>query len=80
MSVLDALGAGSSISFSRLQDLLEMTPGNLITHLRRLQEAGYVTSTKDNGKRGTAVAMTDRGQIAFARYRQSLRDLLDTAT
>ena len=26
--------------------MLELTPGNLITHLRKLEDAGYLTSQK----------------------------------
>lgn len=77
MSVLDALGPGASVTFTRLQELLEMTPGNLITHLRRLEEAGYVLTTKGGRKRGTDVSLTERGARAFVDYRQTLRDMLD---
>lgn len=77
MAVLDALGTQTSITFTRLQELVEMTPGNLITHLRRLEEAGYVATSKAGRKRGTDVTMTARGARAFADYRQALRDMLD---
>lgn len=78
MAVLDALGTETSITFTRLQELLEMTPGNLITHLRRLEEADYVQTTKGGRKRGTDVALTARGARAFTDYRQALREMLDT--
>ena len=39
---LSTLREGDYLSFSRLQQLLDLTPGNLITHLRKLEEAGYV--------------------------------------
>jgi DNA-binding transcriptional ArsR family regulator len=45
---LAALPDGDDLSFTRLQDLIELTPGNLITHLRKLQDAGYVR-TERNG-------------------------------
>jgi DNA-binding transcriptional ArsR family regulator len=38
MAALAALADGDSLSFSRLQQLLDLTAGNLITHLRRLLE------------------------------------------
>ena len=41
MVTLATLRKGDSLSFTRLQELLGLTPGNLITHLRRLEEAGY---------------------------------------
>lgn len=78
MAGLDDLGTETSIAFTRLQELLELTPGNLITHLRRLEEAGYVQTTEGGRKRGTDVAMTARGARAFADQRQALREMLDT--
>jgi DNA-binding MarR family transcriptional regulator len=79
---LAALRDGDDLSFTRLQDLIGLTSGNLITHLRRLQEAGYVTTHK-NGSGVTArtsVALTHGGRAALDRYTVTLRQLLDSAT
>jgi DNA-binding PadR family transcriptional regulator len=64
-----------------LQDLIELTPGNLITHLRKLEDAGYVTTRKTgNGPAAqTSVALTHLGRAALDRYTVALRELLDTA-
>jgi hypothetical protein len=35
-----ALGVGDAVSFTRLPEVIGLTPGNLITHLRKLQDAG----------------------------------------
>ena len=43
---LAALNDGDALSFTRLQNMLDLTPGNLITHLRKLEGAGYRTSEK----------------------------------
>jgi len=40
MVTLASLGEGDVLSFTRLQDLIGLTPGNLITHLRKLEDAG----------------------------------------
>jgi hypothetical protein len=47
----------------RLQDTIGLTPGNLITHLRKLEDAGYLSSVKPaNGSSPqTTVALTGRG-------------------
>ena len=66
--------AGLHVVVARLQDLHGLTAGNLITHLRKLEEAGYVRTLKEG--RGTSVALTDEGRAAFARYRARLRELL----
>ncbi len=48
---LSALGDSDRMSFPRLQKLLAMTGGNLSTHLRRLEDAGYVAVTKTDHNR-----------------------------
>lgn len=76
-ATLATLGPGERITFSRLQDLLDMTPGNLITHLRKLQDVGYVAMGKGTGRSPvTTVTLTDRGRVAFDDYRAALRALL----
>jgi DNA-binding MarR family transcriptional regulator len=40
------LAASPELSFTELRDTLGMTDGNLTTHLRTLQEAGYLSVTK----------------------------------
>ena len=63
VATLAALPDGASLSFTRLQDMLELTPGNLITHLRKLEDAGYLTSeTTGNGRASrTSIALTRPG-------------------
>jgi len=79
VATLATLPDGDELSFTRLQDILDLTPGNLITHLRRLEDAGYVSSEKTgNGTAGkTTVALTGEGRKALDDYTQALRGLLD---
>jgi DNA-binding MarR family transcriptional regulator len=79
VATLAALPDGDTLSFTRLQDMIGLTPGNLIIHLRKLEEAGYLNSEKT--KNGTApktttVALTSHGREALDTYTQALRDLL----
>ena len=78
VATLAALPDGDRLSFTRVQDLLGLTPGNLIIQLRKLEEAGYLDSEKSrNGATQlTTVALTDRGRDALRTYTQTLRDLL----
>lgn len=81
MTTLAALPSGDRLSFARLQELLDMTPGNLITHLRKLDEAGYTSSDKTRTGRATTtyVRLTSDGRAAFDRYVQQLRSMLGPA-
>jgi DNA-binding MarR family transcriptional regulator len=77
-ATLAALPAGDTLSFTRLQDMLDLTAGNLITHLRKLEDAGYLTSEKTgNGTASrTSLALTSEGRAALESYTEALRDLL----
>lgn len=79
---LAALRDGDNLSFTKLQELIGLTPGNLITHLRKLEDAGYVTTDRSgNGNAArTSVALTHDGRAALDRYTNTLRQLLDSAS
>lgn len=78
VATLAALPDGDTLSFTRLQKMIGLTPGNLITHLRKLEDAGYLTTAKTgNGAASrTSVELTKRGRTAFEEYTTTLRDLL----
>ena len=78
VATLAALPEGDTLSFTRLQDMIGLTPGNLIIHLRKLEEAGYISSEKTrNGTVSiTTIALTGTGRAALSAYTQTLRDLL----
>jgi DNA-binding MarR family transcriptional regulator len=78
VATLAALADGDALSFTRLQDMIGLTPGNLIIHLRKLEEAGYVSSekTRNGSAPKTTVALTGLGRKALANYTQALRELL----
>lgn len=77
-ATLATLAEGDRMSFPRLQELLDMTAGNLSTHLRRLEEASYVEVVKTHQGRTpvTYLALTRDGRRAFEDYTSALRGLL----
>jgi DNA-binding MarR family transcriptional regulator len=79
VATLAALPGGDALSFTRLQDMIGLTAGNLITHLRKLQDADYITSQKTgNGPASrTSLALTNRGRAALDEYTDTLRALLN---
>jgi DNA-binding MarR family transcriptional regulator len=78
VATLAALPDGDALSFTRLQEMIELTPGNLITHLRKLEEAGYVTTEKTGSGPAsrTSVALTIQGRAALDAYAAALREVL----
>jgi DNA-binding MarR family transcriptional regulator len=79
VATLAALPDGDALSFTRLQEMIGLTPGNLITHLRKLEDANYLTTQKTgNGPASrTSVALTPRGRAALEIYTATLRNLLN---
>lgn len=79
VAALATLRGGESISFPRLQELLDMTAGNLSTHLRKLEDAEYVEVEKAHEGRVpvTYLSLSKKGARAFEDYTEALRALLD---
>lgn len=77
-TLIEALEDGDEITFPALQKLLDMTPGNLTTHLTKLADAGYVDLAKTfaGRKPATYVSLTYAGRGAFRSYRAQLIALL----
>lgn len=82
MATLATLDSDGSIAFPRLQELLDMTAGNLSTHLRKLEDADYVSQEKAFRGRTpvTFVATTKSGRRAFEDYMEQLKTLLGGAS
>jgi DNA-binding transcriptional ArsR family regulator len=78
VATLAALPDGDALSFTRLQNMIGLTPGNLIIHLRKLEEAGYLSSekTKNGTTPTTTVTLTRQGRTALGAYRKTLHNLL----
>jgi DNA-binding transcriptional ArsR family regulator len=79
MAALSSLGDGDRMTFPRLQQVLDMTAGNLSVHLTKLEQAGYVEVVKSFRGRTptTSAGLTNRGRVAFDDYTAALRALID---
>ena len=78
LSIMTLLAARTEWRFQDLKSELEMSDGNLITHLRTLYKAGYVSMTKEVKKRPqTKYALTHAGRNAFEDYLKVLEQILD---
>ena len=78
MSALVTLDPESEVDFSYLRDLLEVTDGNLGAHLRKLEEAGYITVTKTfiDRKPRSFVTATAEGRRVFQQHVAALQVIL----
>jgi len=75
---MSMLAASPELSFTELRDTLNMTDGNLTTHIRTLQEAGYVSVAKSyqNNRPLTTCSLTTAGRKAFTGYVDLLEQIL----
>jgi DNA-binding MarR family transcriptional regulator len=72
LAIMAVLWACESADFAYLLNATELTKGNLSAHLRRLEEAGYITITKSFEGRypNTTCALTPAGRKSFNTYRK----------
>ncbi len=70
LAIMSMLAASPELSFTELRDTLGMTDGNLTTHIRTLQEAGYVSVAKtyQNNRPLTTCSLTAKGRKAFTEH------------
>jgi DNA-binding MarR family transcriptional regulator len=78
LAIMSMLAASPELSFTEMRDALNMTDGNLTTHIRTLQEAGYVSITKSfqNNRPLTTCSLTAAGQKAFTNYINLLEQII----
>ena len=78
MAIMSMLAATPELSFTEMRDTLNMTDGNLTTHIRTLQEAGYVSVTKSfrNNRPLTTCSLTAGGKKAFTNYINLLETII----
>jgi DNA-binding MarR family transcriptional regulator len=79
LAIMSMLAASPELSFTEMRDTLKMTDGNLTTHIRTLQEAGYVSITKSfqNNRPLTTCSMTASGKKAFTSYINLLERIIE---
>ncbi|HEV2081256.1 MAG TPA: transcriptional regulator [Brevundimonas sp.] len=78
LGIMVYLADAETADFTELKTVLEATQGNLSVHLKKLEEAGYVSiakSFKDN-KPLTQASITPAGRKAFAAYLEALGGLI----
>lgn len=81
LAMVSALAVNESLSFNELKELLGATDGNLSVHARKLEEAGYVSCTKqfDGRLPRTEFTLTAAGRAALDRYLDHMEGLIRAA-
>lgn len=78
LAIVSTLAGVESLEFGQVRDALSLTDGNLSTHARVLEKAGYleVEKTFANRRPQTVYRLTEPGRAAFRRYVDALERML----
>lgn len=78
LGVMSIVMVNDGISFNDLKQLLEVTDGNLATHLQTLEENGFLKVHKGfvGRKTNTTYAITRAGEKAFKDHIQALENMI----
>ena len=78
LAIVSALAATDTLGFNELKTLIGATDGNLSVHARKLEEAGYITTTKRFEGRvpKTEFKLTAAGRRALERYVDHMEALI----
>jgi DNA-binding HxlR family transcriptional regulator len=78
LGIVSALAVNDTLTFNELKKLLGTTDGNLSVHAVKLEEAGYITSSKYFEGRipRTEYQLTDEGRRALDRYLDHMEALI----
>lgn len=81
LGIMSALSVNSSMSFAELKELLKTSDGNLSTHARKLEDAGYIVCKKKFAERvpKTEYSLTPKGKRMFARHLEHMEALIQAA-
>ncbi|MDX8340397.1 transcriptional regulator [Draconibacterium sp. IB214405] len=79
LGVMAALMVNSRLSFNELKDLLELTDGNLASHIKALEKEKFISVNKTfvGKKPNTTYAVTTSGSKAFEQHLKALEDLIN---
>lgn len=78
LGIMSALLVNEDVSFNDLKALIQVTDGNLASHLRTLEESGYIRVEKGfvGRKTNTTYRVTRQGEKAFRHHLDALEQMI----
>lgn len=78
LGIMSILSVNSSADFNMLKELLDVTDGNLASHLKALENMHYIQSLKQfiGRKPNTKYRITESGKNNFSEHLNALEKLL----
>lgn len=78
LGIMSALMVNDEVNFNELKELIQVTDGNLASHLKTLEEQGYIKVHKGfvGRKTNTTYAVTKVGEKAFKAHLDALEKMI----
>lgn len=78
LGIMSVLNASGQADFNTLKGMLGVSDGNLASHIRTLEDLGYIETQKQfiGRKPNTSYMVTDAGRKAFSAHIEALTSLL----
>ncbi|HVX50678.1 MAG TPA: transcriptional regulator [Chitinophagaceae bacterium] len=78
LGIMSALLVNEEINFNDLKELILVTDGNLASHLKTLEESGYIKVQKGfiGRKTNTTYSVTKAGEKAFKAHLDALEKMI----
>ncbi|MBT1703980.1 winged helix-turn-helix domain-containing protein [Chryseosolibacter indicus] len=78
LQIMSVLVANDSYDFNSLKELMNVTDGNLATHIKALEKEKYISVSKSfvDRKPKTKYKVTEKGRTAFKKHIDALELLI----
>jgi DNA-binding MarR family transcriptional regulator len=78
LGIMSALMVNEEINFNELKELMQVTDGNLASHLKSLEDSGYIKVQKGfiGRKTNTTYSATRSGEKAFKAHLEALEKMI----
>jgi len=78
LQIMSVLVANENYDFNSLKELLEVTDGNLASHLKALEKEEYILVYKTfiGRKPNTQYTVSEKGRSAFIKHLEALENLI----
>lgn len=79
LGLMSALVVNNSLDYNTLKELLDVTDGNLASHIKTLEAKNYIVVEKKflGKKPNTRYSITTEGRRAFNNHLEALEELLN---
>ena len=78
LGIMSAVMVNAAVNFNELKELINVTDGNLASHLKTLEENGFIKVKKGfiGRKTNTTYSVTKAGEKAFKAHLDALEEMI----